>query len=562
MADVKNTVVVGLKLEDQTQKGTQSARSQLKSLREEMMQLEQTGQRNTDRFRELQAQAGGLADQIGDTQAQIKAMSSDTRTLDTLLGVGQGLAGAFAVAQGAAALFGDENEELQKAMLKVQAALAILNGVQAVANVLNKDSAVMVNLNATAQRAYAAAVGTSTGALKAFRLALAATGIGLAVVAVGMLAANFDKLSAAVKGFLGIEDKQTSEEAMEALNHQLALMNANGEEQRKILQAEHDGLYDVLELETDLAKQKEIMQRQEILRAQGATILSKEAQENAKKEIEFERELKDMADARANLQLESFNREKERDAANSKRRQLEIATAKEVLQATSEADKAELAADRRREDGLITAQQHADLLVEIENTKNAKIALSNELYLEKSKQLRQAETNQSIQLAGQAFGAINDIMQATYGQSVEDRKKAFAVNKKFSLAQAIISTYLAVNNALTAGGNPIKLATGAQFVEAGIALAAGLANVIKISKTQFDAGATGSTGGSMSISGGGGGGGGASLPAPTATTPNSQLLNPPANGQGQGMRAYVVESDIRSVSGRLRRMSEFATLGA
>ena len=562
MADVKNTVVVGLKLEDQTQKGTQSARTQLKSLREEMMQLEQTGQRNTDRFRELQAQAGGLADQIGDTQAQIKAMSSDTRTLDTLLGVGQGLAGAFAVAQGAAALFGDENEELQKAMLKVQAALAILNGVQAVANVLNKDSAVMVNLNATAQRAYAAAVGTSTGALKAFRLALAATGIGLAVVAVGMLAANFDKLSAAVKGFLGIEDKQTSEEAMEALNHQLALMNANGEEQRKILQAEHDGLYDVLELETDLAKQKEIMQRQEILRAQGATILSKEAQENAKKEIEFERELKDMADARANLQLESFNREKERDAANSKRRQLEIATAKEVLQATSEADKAELAADRRREDGLITAQQHADLLVEIENTKNAKIALSNELYLEKSKQLRQAETNQSIQLAGQAFGAINDIMQATYGQSVEDRKKAFAVNKKFSLAQAIISTYLAVNNALTAGGNPIKLATGAQFVEAGIALAAGLANVIKISKTQFDAGATGSTGGSMSISGGGGGGGGASLPAPTATTPNSQLLNPPANGQGQGMRAYVVESDIRSVSGRLRRMSEFATLGA
>jgi len=478
-----------------------------------------------------------------------------------LLGVGQGLAGAFAVAQGAAALFGDENEDLQKAMMKVQAALAILNGVQAVANVLNKDSAVMVNLNATAQRAYAAAVGTSTGALKAFRLALAATGIGLAVVAVGMLAANFDKLSAAVKGFLGIQDQQTSEEAMAALNHQLELMNARGDEQIKILQAEHDGLYDVLQLETDLAKQKEIRQRQEILRAQGAAILSKESQANAKKEIEFERELKDMADARANLQIESLNREIERQAVNSKRRQLDIATAKEVLQATSEADKAELAADRRLQDGLITAQQHADLLVEIENTKNAKIALSNEEYLEKSRQLRQAETNQSIQLAGQAFGAINDIMQATYGQSVEDRKKAFAANKKFSLAQAIISTYLAVNNALTAGGNPIKLATGAQFVEAGIALAAGLANVIKISKTQFDASATGSTGGSMSISGGGGGGG-ASLPAPTATTPNSQLLNPPANGQGQGMRAYVVESDIRSVSGRLRRMSEFATLGA
>jgi len=79
MADIKNTVVVGLRLEDETQKGTQSARSQLKSLRDEMQALEQSGQKNTQRFRELQAQAGGLADQIGDTQAQIKAMASDTR---------------------------------------------------------------------------------------------------------------------------------------------------------------------------------------------------------------------------------------------------------------------------------------------------------------------------------------------------------------------------------------------------------------------------------------------------------------------------------------------------
>jgi hypothetical protein len=561
MADIKNTVVVGLRLEDETQKGTQSARSQLKSLREEMLQLEQTGQRNTDRFRELQAQAGGLADQIGDTQAQIKAMSSDTRTLDTLLGVGQGLAGAFAVAQGAAALFGDENEELQKAMMKVQAALAILNGVQAVANVLNKDSAVMVNLNATAQRAYAAAVGTSTGALKAFRLALAATGIGLAVVAVGMLAANFDKLSAAVKGFLGIQDQQTSEEAMAALNHQLALMNARGDEQIKILQAEHDGLYDVLELETDLAKQKEIRQRQEILRAQGAAIRSKEEQANAKKQIEFERELQDLFLQNDELRLQEMNRLNNLDYVYTKQQKARQENAQQQRHIEAEFETAQLALQRRLDDGLISEQQRADLLVQIERLKTQKIANLNTELSEKIKAIRQAETNQSIQLAGQAFGAINDIMQATYGQSVEDRKKAFAANKKFSLAQAIISTYLAVNNALTAGGNPIKLATGAQFVEAGIALAAGLANVIKISKTQFDASATGSTGGSMSISGGGGGGG-ASLPAPTATNPNSQLLNPPANGQGQGMRAYVVESDIRSVSGRLRRMSEFATLGA
>jgi hypothetical protein len=44
------------------------------------------------------------------------------------------------------------------------------------------------------QAGYATVVGASTGAMKAFRLALAATGIGLIVVALGLLVANFDKV--------------------------------------------------------------------------------------------------------------------------------------------------------------------------------------------------------------------------------------------------------------------------------------------------------------------------------------------------------------------------------
>ena len=90
-----------------------------------------------------------------------------------------------------------------------------------------------------------------------------------------------------------------------------------------------------------------------------------------------------------------------------------------------------------------------------------------------------------------------------------------------------------------------------------------MVRVKAISNQQFESSSANSGGG-----GGGGGGamgggeGGGGMAAPTATNPNAQLLNPPANNQGSGMRAYVVESDIRSVSGRLRRMSEFATLGA
>ncbi len=64
--------------------------------------------------------------------------------------------------------------------------------VQQVANLLNKDSILITQGQAAAQALYAVAVGTSTGAMKAFRIALLATGIGAAVAAVGLLVAKWD----------------------------------------------------------------------------------------------------------------------------------------------------------------------------------------------------------------------------------------------------------------------------------------------------------------------------------------------------------------------------------
>jgi len=57
-------------------------------------------------------------------------------------------------------------------------------------------------LSATWQTIYTTVIGTSTGALKAFRIALAATGIGLIVIGLGLLIANFDKVKKAVLAFI------------------------------------------------------------------------------------------------------------------------------------------------------------------------------------------------------------------------------------------------------------------------------------------------------------------------------------------------------------------------
>jgi len=177
----------------------QSLKSKLKEIQAELAAME-TGQKAFDpkRFKELSKEAGVLKDAIGDVSARVNVLASDTQKLDAMISTATGIAGAFSVAQGAVALFGDENEDLQKALLKVQGTMAILNGLQAVQATLNKDSAFSVTVLGAAQTAYNAVVGTSTGLMKVFRLALAATGIGAIILLVGALVANWDKISESV----------------------------------------------------------------------------------------------------------------------------------------------------------------------------------------------------------------------------------------------------------------------------------------------------------------------------------------------------------------------------
>jgi hypothetical protein len=170
--------------------------------------------------------AANLKDEIGDLKAQTTALSSDFVGLDTTLqGVETGAA-AFQGIQSAVALAGVESEALTQTMVKLQAAQGLVNSVSIIANNLNKESILglqlrnglekaknfiltgsiapaLANTAATTAQAganvgLATATTASTTALKLFRLALIATGIGAIVVAVGLLIANFDKVSGAV----------------------------------------------------------------------------------------------------------------------------------------------------------------------------------------------------------------------------------------------------------------------------------------------------------------------------------------------------------------------------
>ena len=150
--DLGNTASTSLdKFTQRFQKIEQSSaplKRQLRDLKAIMAEMNFKGLSNTEEFSKIAQYAGKVSDAIKDASTATQKFSNDTMTLQAAIGAVQGITGAFTALTGAMNLFGVENDKVKEAILKVQSAMAILNGVQAVANVLNKDSALMLALKA------------------------------------------------------------------------------------------------------------------------------------------------------------------------------------------------------------------------------------------------------------------------------------------------------------------------------------------------------------------------------------------------------------------------------
>jgi hypothetical protein len=141
-----------------------SLKAELRALKEELARLEDQGLEDTQMFEQLAIKAGKLEDQIGDTAQRVRILSSDTFAFDTLIGGVTGVTAAFSVLQGIIALTGKEDEDLQKALLKVNAAMAVLQGLQQIQLLLQKQSVVMIAVENVQKRAGAIATNLQTAA--------------------------------------------------------------------------------------------------------------------------------------------------------------------------------------------------------------------------------------------------------------------------------------------------------------------------------------------------------------------------------------------------------------
>ena len=126
-----------------------SLRQQIRALKEEMADAVANGiDEQSEAYKRMVNELGRLQDIQGDIQSQGSVLANDEATFAGILSGLNGVVGGFTAAQGAVALFAEENENLQKIMLKVQSLMSITMGLQQVAQTLNKDSAFsLITLN-------------------------------------------------------------------------------------------------------------------------------------------------------------------------------------------------------------------------------------------------------------------------------------------------------------------------------------------------------------------------------------------------------------------------------
>ena len=206
----------------QSLNGPQAIKSELRELTQEIANTTiayrslSDEERNGATGREMQAKiqqmterAGTLRDAMDDANRSIKGFSSDTKVFDR---VSQGVAfltSSFQTAIGAAKLFGLNIGDNVEVIAKLQAAMAVTNGLTQVQTALQKESALMQGVMAVQAKAAAAAIALEGSNTKAATVAQAAFNAVAKANPYVLLASAVAAVGAALVGFSGNAKKAT-----------------------------------------------------------------------------------------------------------------------------------------------------------------------------------------------------------------------------------------------------------------------------------------------------------------------------------------------------------------
>ena len=549
-----------------------SLKAELRGLTNELANLKPGSQAFVDAAK----RAGELKDRIDDAKTAVKAFNPEAK-FQAFSNVIGGVANGFAAAQGAMAIFGSENKDLQQMMVRTQGAIALATGLNGLLGMGDAFSNLRGQLVDAVKKLFT------------LRGALIATGVGAIAVAVGTLVANWKEFSAALTeafpSFKVVTDFFTNfrQTAMGALKATVEGFKVIGEVVKRVFEGDFSGAIDAaktfgertaaaynqgyIEEDKKIKIENNLKQRKfevELEEAKGKDVLSKKLALQ-KDELKLLKVGSDEYNAKL-IEIETTKTEIRKKGEDDRKALAEKRLAQEKLEAEAEKLRLESQLDNARKGFKEASKNFDDTTKGYEETRDKGLKFindENETLEQRKETLDYFYQNKLITEKDYADASVKiakaekdakivelDAYASVLNQASDLLGKNTVEGKAMAIAAATISTYTAIAKTLEAhGANPIPGYAIAQAIITGIA---GLAAVKNIIDTPIP------------NQGGGGGGGGSmpSMPAAPAMRPTGFSTGQPSQTppKVEPQKVYVVESDITNSQNKVARIQSKATI--
>ena len=422
---------VGIEIEV---KGGQTIGNLKKDLKEANLQLIEAQKNFGDYSKEAIAAAqkvAGLKDSIQEAK-ETADLFDPGKKFQAFTGVLTSVAGGISAVQGAFGLLGAEGEQVQKALLKVQSALALSQGLSTIKdsakdfqrlNAIIQSTAIFQKANnaataiaITLQKAFGASVVGTGRAFTILKGAIAATGIGLLVVGLTTLVSKVIEWTSASEDAAEAQKKlaEQTEVINAALQNQIDVLTAVGNKEKEILAIKKEQIENELNVIRESAKEKGVLTLDELKKFRDLKtqkkVLDIEEQNRLKKLDEEAKKKQDEKDKEASEKAKALN--KERVDANKQTEQ-EIRKARQEAELNSITD--------------LTQRRIREAEIEFENRKleiqalKANEKLKTELLVEEQKKRDKAIADAKFE-ANQA--ELTAILEAFAAQDAADQAEA------------------------------------------------------------------------------------------------------------------------------------------
>lgn len=386
---------------------------------------------------------------------------------------------------------------------------------------------------------------------------------------------EMDKLPDSIgEAVQAVTELQRAEQALRDTRRELTVADAEGRQEiarlrliardrTKDTEERIDAAERAMAIELDLMKQREEAAAEELRIAQERAAMSDTSDEDLQRLADLEANLINirtqsfMTQRRLQEEIQSVQREaaaeqkaiedearKEREAAEKAEQQRIKEEQKRLDEEQKERDAKE--AERRKKRN----EEIAKSLAEEEQIRKEAI----EKQIEFERQAEEQRAALTVSARSTAFDLLKKLNAAFEGDTEKAQKRAFQRNKALNLAETLVSTYAAAQKAYASQlAIPTPDAPIRASVAAGVAVAAGLANVAAIASQKFT-GQTSSGGASAGVAAGGGGGIGSVGVDVGTLVPNPQQATP------EPVRAYVVSNEISNKQALDRELQIQTTL--